>query len=96
MISAAVIAQKLSLRLRISANTSASEAPSMPRCLRIALSCPAQEGIGRQFLADRRRQGRLAVARSCSIFAARAFSAALSGSTVSAKRALESVYSWPQ
>ena len=89
--------QKLSLRLRISANTSASRRllhAEIPADRRIV---PAQERIGREFLgrsssaasACRRR----AASRSS---AARSFSAELVGSTVSAKRALACVYSWPQ
>ena len=54
-------AQKSSLRLRISANTSTSAAFSMPRFLRITGSCQRRNGLVDSSSADRGGQRRLAV-----------------------------------
>jgi hypothetical protein len=68
----------------------------MPRCLRIAGSCQRRNGLVDSSSPIVVGSVGLPSARSASIFAARSYNAELVGSTVSAKRALASVYSWPQ
>ncbi len=68
----------------------------MPRFLRITGSCQRRNGLVASSSPIVVGSVGLPSARSLSISAARSFSAELVGSTVSAKRALDCVYSWPQ
>jgi acetoacetyl-CoA reductase len=88
--------QKAFLRRRSSAKTSASEALTRPRRERIALSCGRKNGLARRSAAMVTGSVRRPASTSAEASLARASRSGLSGSTVSAKRALASVYSWPQ
>jgi hypothetical protein len=84
------------LRRRISAKTSTSVAPGIARVRLISAEAGAQERIGPFFEPDGRRDRRLILcAQRPNLFHAR-LQILLPGSSVSAKRPLLSVYSWPQ